>query len=140
MEPCTVEVGLLRKKPCGHPSVAKCANCEQPLCAKHAVAQVSAAGKKTGTFLCAPCNAADKLYQQTAPAATPAATPPAEKPAAPAPKPAAPAQKPAAPAQKPAAPVAKAAPPPEKKPEPSPDDTSAPLEFTPSKKPEAPKK
>lgn len=129
MDPCTVEVGLLRKKPCGHPSVAKCANCEQPLCAKHAVAQVSAAGKKTGTYLCAQCNAADKLYQQTAPAATP----PAEKPAAPAPKP-------AAPAQKPAVPAAKAAPPPEKKPEPPPDDTSAPLEFTPSKKPEAPKK
>ena len=32
METCTVETGLLRKKPCGQPAVVKCANCERPLC------------------------------------------------------------------------------------------------------------
>ena len=52
MNTCTIEVGLLRKHPCGLPSVAKCANCEQPLCAKHAVPQMSG-GKKV--FLCAEC-------------------------------------------------------------------------------------
>ena len=120
MEPCAVEVGLLKKHPCGHPSVAKCANCEQPLCNKHAIAQLSASGAKTGKFLCAPCNAAAKLYADTEPAPAPA---PAQKPAAvtKAPHP--------APTPKPApAPAAKAAPA-EKKPEP-PAEHSAPLEFT----------
>ncbi len=138
MDPCTVEVGLLRKKPCGHPSVAKCANCEQPICSKHAIAQVSANGRKTGAYLCAQCNAAEQLYQQTAPVAAPAANKPAEaaKPAAP--KPAAAPAKPS-PAAKPAAPAAKAAPE-EKKSGPSPDDSGM-LEFTPQpKKPEPPKK
>lgn len=126
---CTVEVGLLRKHPCGQAAVAKCANCEQPLCTKHAIAQVSA-GRKTGKFLCAQCNAAAKLYDQTEPAAPAAAT---------APKPATTAQGPAA-APKPAAPAAKAAPA-EKKSEPPPEEHSAPLEFTiEPKKPQDPKK
>ena len=111
MDACTVEVGLLRKHPCGSPSVAKCANCEQPLCTKHAIAQHSPTGAKTGKFMCTPCDAAAKLYEQTTPA-----------PAAPAPKAAA-HPKPAAAA----APAAKAAPA-QKKPEPPPE-SSAPLEF-----------
>src|SRR3954465_5835979 len=74
MDTCTVEVGLLRKHACANPSVAKCANCEQPLCTKHALPQHSATGGKTGKFLCAQCNAAAKLYDETAPAAAPAAT------------------------------------------------------------------
>ena len=92
METCTVETGLLRKAPCGGNAVAKCANCEQPLCTKHAVAQLNAAGKKTGTFLCPPCNAAQRDIAKTeakaAGAVKPAALPP--KPAAVPPKPAAP--------------------------------------------------
>ena len=35
MDTCTVETGLLRKKPCGKPSVTHCANCEQALCKDH---------------------------------------------------------------------------------------------------------
>jgi hypothetical protein len=91
MEPCTVETGLLRKTPCGSTAVAKCANCERPLCSKHAIAQLSAAGKKTGTFMCAECDKALRDYDKTA-ARTPkpvAAKPPAQKP------PAAPPAKPA---------------------------------------------
>lgn len=65
MEPCTVETGLLRKSPCGHTSVAACANCERPLCGKHAVAQLGAAGKKTGTFLCPDCDAAFRQYDKS---------------------------------------------------------------------------
>ena len=37
METCTVETGLLKKKPCGHNAVTHCANCEQPLCKQHVV-------------------------------------------------------------------------------------------------------
>ena len=92
--------------------MAKCANCEQPLCTKHAIPQHSASGAKTGKFFCAQCKAADELYQQTAPAA-----------AAPA-KPAEPPKQPA-PAAKPA--------PAQKKPEPPPEH-SAPLEFNPEPK------
>ena len=62
MDPCTVETGLLRKTPCGHASVAKCANCERPLCSKHAIAQVSAANKHTGAFMCAECNVAQREH------------------------------------------------------------------------------
>jgi hypothetical protein len=64
METCTVETGLLRKKPCGHASITKCANCETPLCAQHAVAQLSAAQKKTGAFLCKDCDDARRQYEK----------------------------------------------------------------------------
>ena len=84
METCTVETGLLRKAPCGGNAVAKCANCEQSLCTKHALAQLNAAGKKTGTFLCPQCNAAQRdIAKIEAKAAA------APKPLAAAPKPAA---------------------------------------------------
>ena len=120
MEPCTVETGLLRKTACGQTAVAKCANCEQPLCSKHAIPQLSAAGKKTGAFMCAECEKAhrqhEKLAARSAPparapqaAAKPAATLKAATPAAPA------TAKPAAPA-KPA------------------EDSDGGIDFTPSKK------
>jgi len=48
METCTVETGLLRKKPSGHASVTHCANCERALCAEHAVAQLPGAGGNSG--------------------------------------------------------------------------------------------
>ena len=165
MDTCTIEVGLLKKKPCGQNAVTKCANCEQPLCAKHATGMMSG-GRKT--MLCGECAKAWKDMGEVPiaaaaapkPAAAAAAKPaahahaPAPKPAAPAPKPAAVAPKPAAvapkpaaaPAPKPAPAAAPAAAAPkakedsglDKKPELS-IDMTAPLEFTPSKKPD-PKK
>lgn len=149
MEICNVETGLLKKKPCGETAVTHCVNCEQPLCAKHAVSQMSS-GKKI--FLCQQCAKAWKQSEKTvgalpstpaaakpaaAPAPKPAAAAPAPKPApAPAPKPAAPAAlKPAAaPAPKPAAvpkptPVPPAAAPVEQKKQPQIENTG-PLEFT----------
>ena len=165
MEACTAQTGLLRKKPCGEKAVTKCGNCEQPLCGKHAVRDMSA-GKKAG-FLCQECAKAWKESEKTmgalpsipAAALPPAAPAAAKKPAepakaapaaapatkAPAPK-AAPVEKRPEPAPEhsgpleftpaAAAPAAKPAPPPEKKPEPPPED-SGPLEFTPEpKKPE----
>ena len=123
-ETCTVETGLLKKHACGAPAATKCANCEQPLCAKHAAPKMSA-GKKL--FLCPECA---KAWKQIGDLPEPAAAP-AEKnpPAAPA-KP--PAPKPAA-APKPApAPAAK-------KPEPAVEHSGA-LEFTPGNKPSAPEK
>ena len=92
METCTVETGLLKKKPCGHNAVTHCANCEQPLCKQHAVAQRTA-----GKFMCKECEAARRDFEKNTPAApvrtapAPAAAPnPAVKSAAPkeAPKPA----------------------------------------------------
>jgi len=152
MDTCTIEVGLLKKKPCGQNAVTKCANCEQPLCAKHATGMMSG-GKKT--MLCGECAKAWKDMGEVP--ATPAAAPkPAAAPApkaahapAAAPKPAPAAPKPAAaaapkPAPKPAAaPAPKPAPTAakpddsglDKKPELS-IDMTGPLEFTPSKKPE----
>jgi hypothetical protein len=101
MDPCTVETGLLRKKPCGHPAVTHCANCEQPLCSQHVVAQVTDEGKKSGKFMCKQCDAARREYEKTTPAAAPSQpekkAPAAEKGAAAAP--AAPAKAPAAPAK-----------------------------------------
>ena len=129
METCTVETGLLRKAQCGGNAVAKCANCEQSLCTKHAVAQLNAAGKKTGTYLCPPCHAAQRdIAKSAATAAGPAkavAAPP--KPAAQAaPKP------PAAPlAGKPAA---AASTPPAEKPKPLEENSDGSIDFTPSKK------
>ena len=83
METCTEEVGLLKKKPCGKPKVAQCATCEQPLCATHAVAQVTPAGRKTGKFMCKAHYDSWLQYEQSkvetpAPKAPPA---PAAKPA-----------------------------------------------------------
>ena len=130
METCTVETGLLRKTPCGGNAVAKCANCEQPLCTKHAVAQLNAAGKKTGTFLCPECNAAQrdiaKSEAKAAGAVKPAALPP--KPAAVPPKP------PAAAAPAAAKPAAAAAKPPAEKPQPLQENSDGSIDFTPSKK------
>jgi hypothetical protein len=129
VDTCTVETGLLRKAPCGANAVAKCANCEQPLCTKHAVPQLNAAGKKTGTFLCPPCHAAQrdiaKSEAKTGGTAKPAAMPP--KPATAA-KPAAAAAPAAA---KPGAPAAK---PPAEKPKPLEENTDGSIDFTPSKK------
>jgi hypothetical protein len=65
MDTCTVETGLLRKKPCGHPSVTQCATCERPLCAQHAVAQLSNTGKKSGSFLCQECDAARREHDKS---------------------------------------------------------------------------
>lgn len=87
METCTVEVGLLKKRPCGHPSVTRCQNCEQPLCKDHAVALTSA-GRKTGKFMCKQCHASWTEYEQNA------APPPAPKKEAPATAPKAEAKKP----------------------------------------------
>ena len=131
METCTVESGLLRKKPCGQPAVAKCANCEQPLCSKHAVPRTSA-GKKM--LLCPECARAWKQSEKTLgelPATPASALPPTEN------KPAAtPAAVKPAPKPQPAA-APKAAPAASKKPEPPPVENSGPLEFTPEpKKPE----
>jgi len=127
MDTCVVETGLFKKKACGQNAVTKCANCEIPLCAQHAVAPLTN-GKKTGKFMCKECDAAQKEHDKNLAAAPKAA---AVKPAAPGAhaagaKPAAPAA--AAPA-KPGAPAAPAAKPAEKKP-----DDDAPLEFTPTKK------
>ena len=79
MDSCTIETGLLRKKPCGHPSVAHCLNCERALCLQHAVAQLTEAGKHSGKFLCKECQVAWKDIARNVP---PAAT--AKKPAEPA--------------------------------------------------------
>jgi hypothetical protein len=134
MDTCTIETGLLRKKPCGHNAVTRCINCEQPLCVQHSVAQLSESGTKTGKSMCQECDKAAKQHAKTlagvaraqeakklaglaaeaknAMAQGVSSTP--AKPGAAAPAHAAKAPEPAQP---------------EKKPE-----ASAPLEFTPSKK------
>ena len=65
MEICTVETGLLKKKPCGHTAVTKCASCERPLCAQHAVAQLTKSGNRSGTFLCEECEAARRDHEKS---------------------------------------------------------------------------
>jgi len=70
MDTCTIETGLLRKKPCGSAAVARCANCEQALCVQHAVPQLNSLGKKTGTFLCQECVAANKQHEKAVAAGT----------------------------------------------------------------------
>jgi len=143
METCAVEVGLLKKHPCGQNSVAKCANCEMALCTKHAVAQLNSMKQRTGKFMCAECNRADKTVDTSVPTKPAAAKPAAGAPAAAAPKPAAPAPKPAAPAAKPAAPAAKPAATPAQagaapaapKEEKFKLEETGPIEFTPTKKP-----
>jgi hypothetical protein len=131
MDTCAVEVGLLRKHPCGQNAVAKCANCEMAICVKHAIRQTG------GKFMCAECDRANRTVD-TSPTAKPAAVPaakPAAAPAAPAAK--APAAAPAAkaPAAAPAAAKAPAAAPtqPAGKQELKLEDTG-PIEFTPTKK------
>ena len=130
MDNCAVEVGLLSKKPCGHAGVAKCANCEMAICAKHAIRQPG------GKFMCAECARANRTIDTTpapkaaAPAAKPAAAPAAKPAAAPAAaKPAAPAAAPSPAAKAPAvAPTQPAG-----KQEFKLEDTG-PIEFTPTKK------
>src|SRR5689334_15836084 len=107
-EPCVIETGLFKKKPCGAASVTTCLNCERTLCAAHAVAETNAGGRKTGKFLCKECHAAWKEAEKNAP-------PPMEKPVAPKP-PAAPAH--GVPAAKPPAPPAAKPAPAAAKPEP----------------------
>lgn len=67
MQTCTVETGLLKKKPCGHNAVTHCGNCEQPLCKQHIVAQ-----KTAGKFMCKECDAARREFEKNPP---PAAAP-----------------------------------------------------------------
>jgi hypothetical protein len=64
METCTVETGLLKKKPCGSNAVTHCANCEQPLCKQHAVPQ-----KPAGKFMCKECDAARRDFEKNTPPA-----------------------------------------------------------------------
>jgi hypothetical protein len=117
METCTVETGLLKKKPCGHASVTHCATCEQPLCKQHATAQPREPGKPA-KFMCKECTAARKDFEKNVPVAAPPPAKPAE-----APKPADAAAAKEAPKEAPkAAPV-----------ELKVNDGGA-LEFTPSKK------
>ena len=133
MDTCAVEVGLLKKKPCGQNAVAKCANCEMALCTKHAVPRLNSTKQRTGKFMCAECDRADKSVDTSVPTAKPA--PVASKPAAPAPRPAAPAAKPAAPAPAAAAKAPAVAPTqPAGKQEFKLEETG-PIEFTPTKKP-----
>lgn len=111
MDTCTVETGLLKKKPCGNPSVTHCANCEQPLCSKHAVAQLKENGLKSGKFMCKDCDTARAEMAALAP------PPQVKKPAE--------AAKPAAATAEPAAKAAPA--------EHKPADDGGAIEFTPSK-------
>lgn len=57
---CGIEVGLLKKKPCGSAAVAACSNCEMPLCTQHAIPELSETGKRTGKFICKECTEAAK--------------------------------------------------------------------------------
>ncbi len=126
---CQVETGLLRKKPCGQAAVTACLNCEQPLCSRHAVAEVTGTGRKTGKFLCQECAAAHKEYAKNM-GTVAAHTPEDKKQAAPeAAKNPPPVNKPAAPSPSAgAAPTAPAAAPePKASEEPVPDT----IEFTP---------
>jgi hypothetical protein len=121
METCTVETGLLKKKPCGKAAVTHCVNCEQALCAQHAVPEVAETGKKTGKFLCKECHVARREYQKTMGSMQSAPPPPAAK------KPDEPAK--GAPPKE--APAAKETPA-ENKPAEKKDDGG--IDFTPSKK------
>jgi hypothetical protein len=123
METCTEEVGFLKKKPCGHASVTHCLNCERALCAEHAVAELSAAGKRTGKFMCKECQVAAREHDKAVAAVAKSAPP--KKPAAPA-------------AAPPGAPKAAAAQPPAGAPaaaQKKPEDSLGMIDFTPSDKP-----
>jgi hypothetical protein len=65
MDTCTIEVGLLRKHPCGKAGVAHCLNCEQALCVEHAVAQLTEGGSRTGKYMCKECTAAAKEHAKS---------------------------------------------------------------------------
>jgi hypothetical protein len=65
MNTCTIETGLLRKKPCGHAAVARCLNCDQPLCVEHAVAQLTESGQRSGKFMCQECVVAAKEHAKS---------------------------------------------------------------------------
>lgn len=67
---CSVEVGLLRKKPCGHAAVAECSNCSQPICSEHAVPQLTESGKRSGKFICRECSVALKEHEKSIAAVT----------------------------------------------------------------------
>jgi len=123
MDTCTVETGLLKKKPCGQPAATHCMNCEQALCSQHALPELTATGKHSGKFLCKQCQAA---LREIAKSTTVQPGAPAKKPAA-APQP--PANAPAAPAAKGAPPKAAPA---ESKPAEKKDDGG--IDFTPTKK------
>lgn len=133
MDPCSAEIGLLRKKPCGQPGVTQCLNCERPLCAQHAVAEKTTTGRKSGKFLCKECHAAWKDISDE-PIAVPVVKTAAPAKDAAAPKPAAAAAKPAAPKPEQAKTEAKPA---EAKPAETPPAKPADsgmIEFTPTKK------
>jgi cell division septation protein DedD len=135
MDTCAVETGLLKKKPCGHPAVAKCANCEMPLCSSHGVPVLSATKQKTGKMMCSECDKAAKASDKAAAAANYGRPPPPIKKPAPGAAPAAAAPKPPQPAAAPKpAPALAAKPAAAPAPAPAKDDIDAPLEFTPSKK------
>jgi len=125
METCTVETGLLKKKPCGHASVTHCANCEQPLCKQHAVTQPREPGKPA-KFMCKECDAARKAFEKNVPQSVPEPKKPAEEAAKPA-APGAPAATAATGAPAKQAPKAEPA-------EAKVVDDGGALEFTPSKK------
>lgn len=133
MDTCAAEVGLLKKHPCGQHAVAHCANCEMALCTKHAVAQLNTMKQRTGKFMCAECDRANKKVDTSQPTKPGTAKPAAGHAPAAAHKPAAPApvHKPAAPAPtaKPAAPAQPAA-----KEEKFKLEQTGPIEFTPEKK------
>ncbi len=129
---CSVEVGLLRKKPCGHAAVAECSNCSQPLCIEHALPQLAESGKRSGKFLCKECSVALKEHDKSIAAV---ARSQEEKKKAEMAKAAMagivqPAKKPAAPAAAPAKPAAPAAADPKAAEAAKKDDSGA-LEFTP---------
>ena len=132
MDTCALEVGLLKKKPCGSAAVAKCANCEMALCAKHAVRQ------KNAKFMCDECSKAQRAYEKNVGDSAPASAAP-PKAAAPAAKAGAPAAKPAAPAAKPPAPGPAAKAPAVAPTQPAGKqefklEETGPIEFTPEKK------
>jgi hypothetical protein len=132
MDTCALEVGLLKKKPCGSAAVAKCANCEMALCAKHAVRQ------KNAKFMCDECSKAQRAYEKNVGDSAPASAAP-PKAAAPAAKSGAPAAKPAAPAAKPPAPGPAAKAPAVAPTQPAGKqefklEETGPIEFTPEKK------
>jgi hypothetical protein len=155
IEHCTAETGLLKKKPCGNPAVAKCANCERPLCSHHALPQLNEQHHKTGAFLCKECDVAARDYdkrmryaKEKEVAKSIAAGPkPAAKPATMAKEPprehsgeiaftagtTAPSQKPPPPRPATIKPAAVAPAP--KKPEPPREDSGM-IEYTPAKKPD----
>lgn len=98
METCVVETGLFKKKVCARPAVTHCLNCEVALCAEHALAEVTEAGKRSGKFVCQECKLALKEHEKSLatvqrkapekkdPASAKPVAPPAAKPAAAAPE------------------------------------------------------